>query len=224
MTAWPVHVVAGGAEDLHGRDALASARRRVDVMQVDGPAMVLGSTQRLDVASSDAATHDGVDIVRRRTGGGAVFLAPAQHVWLDIVVPFGDPLWDDDVSKSFTWLGQVWSRALEDVGMPGLVANTRAVCHSVLGRLICFAGSGFGELSSDHGKVLGIAQRRTREGAWFQCTVLRRWTTAPYARLLAPGLAAASDDPVVDLAAVRVHPVAASLDAIVDAVVRHLPA
>lgn len=224
MTTWPVQVVRGDPTALHGRDALAHTRRRVDVVHVDRPAMVLGSTQALDIVDAEAMTRERVDIVRRRTGGGAVFLAPTEHVWVDVVLPAGDPLWNDDVSKSFAWLGEVWAAALTEVGMTGLVANTDAVCHSILGRLICFAGSGFGELEAEGGKVVGIAQRRTRDGAWFQCTVLHRWTTDPYARLLAPGLAVLSDDPVVDLAAVRVQPVAASSDAVVDAVVRHLPA
>ena len=31
-------------------------------------------------------------------------------------------------------------------------------------------------------------------GAWFQCTVLRRWDTAPYGDVLGTGAAAAADD------------------------------
>ena len=40
---------------------------------------------------------------------------------------------------------------------------------------MCFAGRGPGEVFVDGAKVVGLAQRRTRAGARFQCAVLRRW-------------------------------------------------
>lgn len=221
---WPIEHLAGPADDLHGRDALQDPSRRMSVLAVDRRAMVLGSTQRDDIVDRDAARRLDIEIVRRRTGGGAVFLEPAQHVWIDVIIPSDDPMWRDDVAHAFDWLGRVWVAALADVGVASTTVNDTAVCHSVLGRVICFAGLGFGEVSTEHRKVVGLAQRRTRHGAWFQCTVLRHWDTAPYADVLAPGLAVAADDPVGQLAAVRVRAVDADPAALVDAFVRHLPA
>lgn len=224
MSAWRIDQLTGTAGELHTRDARADGRRIVSVLDVTGPALVLGSTQSNELADETAAEEHGIEIVHRRTGGGAVFLQPGEAVWIDVIVPADDPLWDDDVARAFLWLGQVWATTLADLGIEGAVANETAVCHSILGRLICFAGLGFGEISNAGGKVVGLAQRRTRDEAWFQCAVMRRWDVEPYAALLAPGLAAAADDPQHALADVRVHIVDAAPAEVVDAFVDHLPA
>src|SRR5439155_265605 len=58
-----------------------------------------------------------VSVVRRRTGGGAVWVAPGDPVWVDVVVPAGDRLWDDDVGRAVWWLGDAWAAALADLGL-----------------------------------------------------------------------------------------------------------
>ena len=57
----------------------------------------------------------GVDVVRRRSGGGVVLLVPGECLWLDVVVPRDDPRWDDDVARAMWWLGEVWCQALAAV-------------------------------------------------------------------------------------------------------------
>ncbi|MGI8983034.1 MAG: hypothetical protein ACR2HM_00630, partial [Acidimicrobiales bacterium] len=42
-------------------------------------------------------------------------------------------------------------------------------------RLVCFAGLGPGEVTLSGAKVVGMAQRRSRAGALFQCAALREW-------------------------------------------------
>lgn len=224
MTAWPVERLTGEARTLHERDALAAGARKVSILEVGTPALVLGSTQRDDMVDVDAAAQEGIDVVHRRTGGGAVFLAPAEHIWIDVTVPTGDALWHDDVARAFEWLGRVWVGALHDLDVDSVVANEAAVCHSMLGRLICFGGLGFGEVSGPGGKIVGIAQRRTRNGAWFQCAVMKRWSTEAYAALLAPALASMTDDVQRELADIRVQPVAVDRNDVVDAFISHLPA
>jgi lipoate-protein ligase A len=224
MSTWIVERRSGDAATLHRRDALADARRRVTVLEVAAPALVLGSTQRRDVVDDEATRARGAGLVRRRTGGGAVFLDPGQHVWIDVTISADDPLWRSDVAQAFDWLGRAWVSTMVGLGLDDASMNAEAVCHSVLGRIICFAGLGFGEVSTPRGKVVGLSQRRTRAGAWFQCALVRRWDTGPYRDLLAPGLAAATDDPDSELAAVRVECIDATADDVVDAFVRHLPA
>ena len=57
--------------------------------EVTAPALVLGSTQSAGDADPDRAVKDGYDIVRRRSGGGAVWLAPGAQLWVDVWVPAG---------------------------------------------------------------------------------------------------------------------------------------
>jgi lipoate-protein ligase A len=139
------------------------------------PALVLGSTQPLETA------RPGLDVavVRRRTGGGAVWVAPGDPVWVDVVVPAGDPLWDDDVARAFWWLGEAWAAAVRDLGLGSVEVHRGPMLRSPLSRLVCFAGVGAGEVLAGGRKVVGIAQRRTRQGALFQCAVPKVWDPAP---------------------------------------------
>lgn len=153
--AWAVARLRGAAGDLHGRD-VDYACRSATVCEVTEAAVVLGSTQ---------AGHG----VRRRSGGGAVLLAPGDPLWIDVVVPRGDRLWEDDVGRAFWWLGDVWARLLGgDVHRGGLVCTRWS-------RQVCFGGMGPGEVAVGGRKAVGISQRRTRDGALFQCAVHRVW-------------------------------------------------
>jgi lipoate-protein ligase A len=229
MSGWPVETERGTATSLLGRQALGHGERTtaVDrsatVLEVTAPALVLGSTQRDEVVDRGAAERLGIDVVRRRTGGGAVLLMPDAHVWVDVVVPADDPLWSDDVAEAFAWLGEAWVVALTTLGIEGTVANETAVCHSILGRLICFAGLGYGEVSGPGGKIVGLAQRRSRAGSWFQCAVLRRWDPAAYGALLAPGLGHITDAPGREVADVHVQPVPVEPSVLVEAFIAALP-
>ena len=56
-----------------------------------------------------------LDLVRRRSGGGAVLVAPGVQVWLDVFVPNDDALAQPDVGKSFHWLGDAFAAAIASV-------------------------------------------------------------------------------------------------------------
>jgi lipoate---protein ligase len=161
---WVVTEHRGTAGALHARDLPDDGLRRVWLLRPDRPALVLGSTQPDSLA--DPAAN--VDLVRRRSGGGAVLLDPESALWVDVVVPRGDPLWDDDVSVSFHWLGRVWRDALATLGLRAQV-HEGPYLATPASRLVCFAGLGPGEVTIDGRKVVGLSQRRTRAGARFQC-------------------------------------------------------
>ena len=91
--------------------------RAVHVFEVERPALVLGSAQPDDVVDRAACAAAGVEVVRRRSGGGAVLLEPGGVVWVDVELPRGDPLWDDDVGRAAWWLGERWAVALADLGV-----------------------------------------------------------------------------------------------------------
>lgn len=217
--AWTVRRALGDAASLHRRPVPDPAGRLVWIFEALGPALVLGSAQHDDVVDLAAARADGVALVRRHSGGGAVMVVPGETVWIDVVVPAGDPLWDDDVARAAHWLGETWQAALAELGVDRPEVHRGALRCGVLGRLICFGAVGAGEVTvADGRKVVGISQRRTRGAARFQCALYRRWDPAPLVRLLrldAAGAAALAG------AAVGTGHDAAT---VVDTFLRHLPA
>ena len=135
-------------------------------------ALVLGSAQSEEIAADEIA--DGTAVVRRRSGGGAVLIAPGDSVWIDVVISRNDPLWDDDVNRAPLWLGQAWRAALASLDVPAGVVLERYE-PGPWGRLACFASNGPGEVLVGEAKAVGITQRRTRNTARFQTLVYRRW-------------------------------------------------
>ncbi|MEO7442574.1 MAG: hypothetical protein ABIW46_03465 [Acidimicrobiales bacterium] len=152
--------------------------------EVEGPALVLGSTQPSAHVEDVVAAALGVEVVRRRSGGGAVLVEPGRMLWVDVVVPAGDDLWQADVGRAFWWLGEVWARALISLGAAGARVHRGPLLSSRWSPMVCFAGLGPGEVCAGGGKVVGISQRRVREGALFQCAVPLAWDPAAIAALL----------------------------------------
>jgi lipoate-protein ligase A len=146
---------------------------------------VLGSTQRDEVVDRAACAAAGAEVVRRRSGGGAVLLEPGAQLWIDVLLPAGDPRWSDDVGHAFLWLGEVWRRALGELGIEARV-HEGGLCTTEWSRLVCFGGLGTGEVTDPDGvKLVGISQRRSRAGARFQCQALLRWDPERLLGLLA---------------------------------------
>lgn len=221
MTGWVLERLAADAGALHGQDLDPSSGRAVWVLETTGPALVLGSTQHDGVVDRSAARQMEVAVVRRRSGGGAVLLVPSEHVWVDVLLPVGDPLWDDDVGASFGWLGAAWVRALASLGVHGAAVEDDPRCRTRLGRTVCFGGLVPGEVVVGEAKLVGLAQRRTRAGARFQCLIHRQWRASWYRELLAPALSDPAD--VAALDRIEVGTVGAGPDELVEALVAALP-
>ena len=151
------------------------------------PALVLGSAQPASLVDQNAADGRGVDVVRRRSGGGAVLVVPDDPLWVDVWIPVGDPLFVDDVGRAFWWLGDVWSRALAQIGVLGpRVSHTPAARGQAVAAVACFGTTGSGEVTADDGrKVVGLAQRRVRHGALFHTAALGSWAPEALVELLA---------------------------------------
>jgi len=186
-SGWSFQQVRGSATALHGLDPLAEGGgRRVAVLEVDRPALVLGSTQPDEVVDRAALESAGVELVRRRSGGGAVLLVPGDSLWVDVVLPRADPLWDDDVGRATSWLGRAWAAALGDLGLAATVHEAGRV-STRWSPLVCFAGWGPGEVGIAGRKAVGVATRRSRAGARFQCGLGRTWDPGPLLELLRLG-------------------------------------
>jgi lipoate-protein ligase A len=134
----------------------------------------MGSAQPLSHIDDVSAERAGIEVIRRRSGGGAVLLQPDAVAWIDVIVPRGDPLWDDDVTRSSWWLGDAWARVVRSFGLDALVHRGRLE-RARWSERVCFAGLGSGEVSVGGQKVVGISQRRTRTQARFQCAALLQW-------------------------------------------------
>lgn len=147
-----------------------------------------------------------------------MLLAPEAQLWIDVIVPRGDALWDDDVARATHWLGAVWADALATLGIEGASVHRGAMVVTPASPVVCFAGLGPGEVTVDGAKVVGISQRRTREAARFQCVVPAVWDAGLHERLLAPGLRAAT----AELSRVEVG-VVADGPALLEAFLRSLP-
>jgi lipoate-protein ligase A len=187
-----VRRLVGDAQELHAEPMPEAPRRAAWVLEATGPALVLGSTQGSELVDLDAARKLGVTVAKRRSGGGVVLVEPGNMVWVDVVVPAGDPLWDHDVGRAARWLGRAWQATLADLGIGATDVHDGPLACGPLGRLVCFGTVGAGEVTiigkpggtAAVRKVVGIGQRRTRAAARFQCAAYTSWDPAALARLL----------------------------------------
>lgn len=177
MPAPPTHF---DVEQFRTREQRVAVARDVMV-----PTLVLGSTQPSELVDPASLRVRGVELARRRGGGGAVYLAPGEQLWLDAWIPHDDPLWVADVSVAAEWVGSWWTRALEGSGQRGFEVHRGRSVPGASGDLVCFAGRGPGEVFQGGRKVVGLSQWRAREGALFSSCVYLRWDPAPLLALLA---------------------------------------
>ncbi len=185
MSDWRFNHLRDSAESVHGREL--PAERAIWRASINQSAMVLGSKQDFAVVNHQACQTDQVSVVRRRSGGGAVFLDADQHLWIDFVITSDDDLWRDDVSQAMWWVGDLWADALaacEFADRDQLRVHRGGMEREKISDLICFAGIGPGEVTLHGKKLVGISQRRTREMARFQCVVHRQWSPEAYRKYL----------------------------------------
>ena len=185
-----LHKREGTAEELHHN--VLPVERGGWLLTPTRPAIVLGSSQKDEDVDHAFCAANGIDVVRRRSGGGAVYVHPAESLWIDIVVPRGDALWNDDIGKSMWWIGDWWVALLADAGVVSAQVHRGAFERNDWSDIVCFAGKGSGEVfpqeSHAQQKIVGISQRRTRDYARFQCIAYFQWDAALHAAML-PGLA-----------------------------------
>lgn len=185
---WRVLEERGAAQRLHALSAGAlnedPVRRTVRFSHADAPALVLGSHQADSAWDPGALRAAGVELARRRSGGSAVLVGAGRVLWVDLVIPAGDPLWSDDVGRAAWWVGELWAEVIK-----GGQVWKGAMRTNEWSPLVCFAGLGPGEVTVDGRKVVGVCQRRTARAALFQTAALLRWQPEDYTSLLAVPLA-----------------------------------
>lgn len=179
---WSTQSMEGDAHSLHLVDL--PAHRGIWSMSPTRSAFVLGSSQSAVDVDAEFCASQGIDLVRRRSGGGAVYVDPNDTLWIDVVIARNDSYWVDDVGRSMHFVGRAWSDALMSFGVADLVVNEGSHVANDWSRHLCVAGRGAGEVFSavTGGKVVGISQRRTRDYARFQCIAYFSWDVDLHAR------------------------------------------
>jgi lipoate---protein ligase len=175
---WKVERLVSDPQEIFSADPFEGfdGSRIVRVRSVTRPAIVLGAAQRDETVNREAAESNGIAVVRRRSGGGAVWLDAASVTWVDVVIGVEDPLWHADVGRAFWWLGDLWADSLRAYDHSvDVTAYQGPLVTTEWSKLVCFAGLGPGEVTLNGQKVIGVAQKRTREAALFQCGVLHGW-------------------------------------------------
>ena len=120
----------------------------------DAPLVVIGSFQSYrNEIDQDGADRHGIQVVRRISGGGAMFMEPGNCITYSLVVP-GALVEGLSFEQSYAFLDDWVLGALAEVGV-----NARYVPLN--------------DIASDKGKIGGAAQRRFSDG-----TVLHHVTSA----------------------------------------------
>jgi lipoate-protein ligase A len=125
------------------------------------PTVSLGSGQPLDAAIDvDACRALGVGLVRRPTGGSAIYHdGPERELTYSVVAALDDLGVAADLLESYRWIGAALTAGLRALGAPAaLVPAARAGETPAF----CFARTGRYEIEIDGRKLVGSAQRRRR--------------------------------------------------------------
>ena len=180
MNGWNIEFSNGTAEQFHQRKMPDALHPSIWVHKILRPALVLGSSQPQDLVNKHKTLSANIELCRRRSGGGLVRIDPLNDLWIDVFLPRNSQLWSNDVAKAMVWVGEVWAEALHhvvnNISTDSIKVHTGAQIQSQAGSILCFAGLGTGEVTVDGYKTVGISQRRTRQGARFQCLVKTQWS------------------------------------------------
>ncbi|WP_029290111.1 biotin/lipoate A/B protein ligase family protein [Cellulomonas sp. HZM] len=148
LTPGPLSPAENAALDEVLTAQLAAGRRgpTLRFWEWQDPAVIIGSFQSLsNEVDLDAAQRYGITVVRRISGGGAMFMEAGNCITFSMVVPAS--LVDGmSFEESYTFLNQWVLGALADVGVQAFV-------------------SGLNDIASPAGKLAGSAQKRMVGGA-----------------------------------------------------------
>lgn len=226
------------ASSLHARaeallDAVGpSTPPTIGWSQAQPRALVLGRAAGEPAADLDACARLGIEVVRRRSGGGPV-LWDGNLLGLDVWLPRGHLLAPDDVVETYRWLGEALAAGLDEVGASARVVGIDEAHAGFAGSGpagavaggACFGGLSPYEVVAGGRKVVGLAQVRRPNGALLQAGIVLRFDGRLLAELLRrDGVAADEVARVLDRRAVGLLDLVPHLDArgLVDVLERHI--
>ena len=149
-------------------DVVIAGERRLQLI-IDTPAPGAENMRR-DLSLLNACARDGVDVVRRPSGGRAVL--HDQEVTYSVVCRSDDPVFGGRVLESCSRIHEAVAVGLATLGVSttprAMPANLRRDAREVAAVADCFARPAAHELLDDRGrKLVGSAQAR-RAGALLQ--------------------------------------------------------
>lgn len=125
------------------------------------PAISLGQSQRLAAVNVAQCRADGVDIVRRATGGLAIL--HTDELTYSIAMPKNHPLAEGDVMTSYRRIANAIMAALRGLGVANVAASAVAKEDKAKGPVCFEAPSDYevvGEVNGVSKKLVGSAQQR----------------------------------------------------------------
>ncbi|GIV84166.1 MAG: octanoyltransferase LipM [Candidatus Roseilinea sp.] len=156
-----------GATNMARDEAISrvvSAGRQPPTLRLYGwqpPAISLGQSQRIDSVDEARCQTDGVDIVRRPTGGLAIL--HADELTYSISLPITHPIAEGDLMTSYRRIAEAIMGALRLLGVPDVGANRVAKEDKAKGP-VCFEAPSDYEVVGAGRKLVGSAQWRRVDG------------------------------------------------------------
>lgn len=151
----------------------------------DPPTVSLGYGQRLDGIDVEACRRLGVGLVRRPTGGSAIYHDTLEReVTYSVVARAGDFEGSADLLETYRWIGAGLTTGLRRLGVQAEMVSVRPSDPSTM-PAFCFARTGSYEVEVDGKKLVGSAQRR-QGGAFLQHGSVLLGADVPRLRLLFP--------------------------------------
>ncbi len=149
------------------------------------PTVSLGYGQPLDRhVDLEACRALGVGVVRRPTGGSAIYHdGPERELTYSVVATAGDLGIGPDLLETYRWIGAALLRGLRALGAPVELVPERPPDGPV--PAFCFARTGVFEIEVDGRKLVGSAQRRQGE-SFLQHGAVLLGVDAPRLRALFP--------------------------------------
>jgi len=120
----------------------------------------LGYGQPLDRhVNVEACRRLGVGLVRRPTGGSAIYHdGPERELTYSVMATAGDLGIGGDLLETYQWIGRALLRGLQALGAPAELVPERPPAGPV--PAFCFARTGVFEIEAGGRKLVGSAQRR----------------------------------------------------------------
>lgn len=155
------------------------------------PTVSLGYGQALDAhVDVEACRRLGVGLVRRPTGGSAIYHdGPERELTYSVVAAATDIGVDADLLEAYRWIAGALQRGLRALGARAEIVAVPASRGPT--PAFCFARTGRYELEVDGRKIVGSAQR-WRRGVFLQHGAVLLDADEPRLRLLFP----TTDDPL----------------------------